>query len=215
MSPRKSLWKMQWFTCHECGCDIPEPTTNQFTVFRSVARMFCGTTCSYRYRGKLSSKRMLLSNPTEEPSVRKRISMTMRKNGHKPIVQGGKGRSMTHPQKKLLEALEPEWIPEWVIKTGLPKCDGNATWYSADLAHVGLKLCVKVDGGSHCTLAARERDARRDDLLSQLGWTTLRFSNKDVLHDLGSMAAKIKSTISRLKETRTTSRKTSWFTTAT
>lgn len=131
----------------------------------------------------------------------------MKDRGHKPVIQGGKGRGLTRPQKQLFAMLGPAWTPEMVIKTGLPKRDGNATWYSADLAHAGLKLCVEIDGGSHKTLEAQARDARRNRILSQLGWTTLRFSNNDILRNMNAVIAKIESTISKLKEMKTTSPK--------
>ena len=196
-SARRALWKMQWFTCHECGADIPNPTVNQYKVFRQVGRMYCGKECSRRYCNRLNSSRMSEQNPMRNHATRRRVSRRLKQSGHRPIIQGGKGRGLTKPQQMLLERLGPEWIPEHVIKTGLPKCDGNAMWYSADLAHLLTKTCVEVDGGSHHAYVVRDRDSRRDAILSQLGWRTLRYTNEAILADPDKVAMGIMSTISR------------------
>ena len=211
--PRRYLWRMQWFTCHECGADIPDPTTNQFKAFRQADRMFCSNECSWRFRGRLSSRRMSARNPMSNPEVRERVSKTLRHMGHEPAQRGGKGRGMTIPQKILLERLGPEWEAELVIKTGLPKRDGNPTWYSADLAHSATRTCVEVDGGSHCCLKVQQRDARRDAILSQLGWTTLRFSNEEILANTEAVVQTIRSITCRWQIMRTTSPRISSSTT--
>ena len=203
-SVTRVLWKMQWFMCHECGADIPNPTVNQYKVFRHVGRMYCGKECSNRYRSRLCSRRMSERNPMWNPCTRQKVSKLLKQTGHHPIIKGGKGRGLTKPQQMLLKRLGPEWMPEHVIKTGLPKCDGNALWYSADLAHPATKTCVEVDGGSHQAYAVRDRDSRRDMILSRLGWRTLRYTNEDILADPENAAIEIMSTISRSKAMKTT-----------
>ena len=49
--------------------------------------------------------------------------------------------------------------------------------YYADFACVGAKLVVELDGSSHDD--RQQSDANRDEVLSELGWTTMRFSNGD------------------------------------
>jgi len=150
-----------------------------------------------------------------DAEVRRRVSQALREMNHRPAFQGGKGRGLTAPQKRLLDLLGTEWTSEFVIRTGLPKGNGNATWYAADLAHEELMVCVEIDGGSHCSRKVQERDACRDEILSQLGWLTLRYSNAAVLTDAQRVSQEIMSTISRLRGTPTTSPTTSSSTTAT
>lgn len=216
MNQRRALWKELPFWCHECDTRILHPTRNQFKAFQHTGRqrMFCSKECSHRYRGRLSSHRMAASNPMACPAVRWRVSQTMRNMGHRPTIHGGKGRPLPQPQQLLLETLGEPWVTEHVIRTGLPKVGGNPTWYSADLAHLRKRICVEVDGGSHKTLTVRWRDSRRDQILSQLGWTTLRFSNQQVMEDPEGVAGAIMSTISKLRETITISPAESLFTTA-
>lgn len=201
----RALWKLRWFNCHECGMDIPNPTVNQYKLFQRVGRMYCGKECSARRVSRINSKRMTLDNPMRDPRTRHKMSKTMKRNGHQPPHQGGKGRELPLSQQVLWERLGPVWEVEYVIKTGLPKGDGNATWYAADLAHLSTKTCVEVDGGSHLCLAAQRRDARRDAILSQLGWQTLRYTNEEVLADPDRVARQVMSTISRSKATKITS----------
>lgn len=53
--------------------------------------------------------------------------------------------------------------------------------YIADFACLRLKLIIEVDGGYHSAPHVQERDRLRDETLASLGYTTLRFSNRDVL----------------------------------
>lgn len=47
--------------------------------------------------------------------------------------------------------------------------------YFADFAYSRAKLVVELDGSSHDD--RQDADANRDEVLRELGWTTMRFSN--------------------------------------
>lgn len=50
-----------------------------------------------------------------------------------------------------------------------------------DFADRERKLAIEIDGHRcHSTMAAQERDRRRDRTLRRLGWTVLRFATDDV-----------------------------------
>jgi very-short-patch-repair endonuclease len=51
--------------------------------------------------------------------------------------------------------------------------------YVADFACVEKRLILELDGASHHERG--ERDAVRDEVLAERGWTTLRFSNRDLM----------------------------------
>lgn len=51
--------------------------------------------------------------------------------------------------------------------------------YVADFACVEKRLILELDGASHDDRL--ERDAVRDEFLLERGWTTLRFSNRDLM----------------------------------
>ena len=59
--------------------------------------------------------------------------------------------------------------------------------YIADFLSKDLKLLIEVDGSSHESEEAYMRDLRRDTDLHALGFTTLRFTNDAVMHDLDAV----------------------------
>jgi hypothetical protein len=143
---------------------------------------------------KYASARMKQNNPMAREDIRKKMSDTLKKIGHKPRVHCGNG-SLTKPQMLLASVLG--WKTEVVVMAlNHP--------YKVDVAHAGMKIAIEVDGGSHCCLKVRNLDAKKDAALRSLGWTVLRFKNKDVMGDLGGCVRTVWSTISRLKETTTT-----------
>ena len=54
------------------------------------------------------------------------------------------------------------------------------------------KVTVEVDGGYHNEEGQMKSDAERTARLNELGYTELRFTNEEVLHDLDSVLKKIK-----------------------
>ncbi len=54
------------------------------------------------------------------------------------------------------------------------------------------KVTVEVDGGYHDEADQMKSDAERTARLNELGYTELRFTNEEVLHDLDSVLKKIK-----------------------
>lgn len=52
-------------------------------------------------------------------------------------------------------------------------------------------LVIEVDGGQHYSGEARERDERRDRIITSLGLRVLRFSDGDVLGNLAGVMENI------------------------
>ena len=63
--------------------------------------------------------------------------------------------------------------------------------YIADFVCLPLKLVIEVDGSSHETEEAIQRDLKRDQCLLDLGFTTLRFSSWEVLNEMIDVEVKI------------------------
>lgn len=59
--------------------------------------------------------------------------------------------------------------------------------YRADIALLGLKLLIEVDGPIHDHPEELERDRRRDNWLANEGYRVIRFSNHDVTTDMNSV----------------------------
>ena len=199
--------------CEHCGENPVKTSKNRF----------CSTRCSARWRmaqpenrakvytpersakisqrrsaylaspeGQEDRQRLGRLKPSTDPEVAGKISVTLRSMGHKPPVRGGNGQGMTLPQRLLLEALGIEWAAEYTVGLS-PRPEGCPTHYKLDLAHPLSMTAVEIDGSSHNSLRARERDERKDRVLTERGWRVLRFSNEEVLASPSSVADRIRS----------------------
>jgi very-short-patch-repair endonuclease len=71
--------------------------------------------------------------------------------------------------------------------------------YIADFVCLKIKLVIELDGESHDT--RQEYDRRRDHYLRKLGYTVLRFTNDDVLNNLGGVVETIADISKKLSDT--------------
>lgn len=198
--------KKEGFKCHTCGKAFFLYGQNM-GLARRRGRAYCSKTCGEIYRNKVSSITMAKTNRSHAeqfalirhrkstPESRKNISNTLKRIGHKPKIQGGNGRPIPIPQKKLADALG--WQTEFAVY--IPK----SKWVclKIDIANPSLMIGIEVDGGSHCSLARQKQDAEKMQALQSLGWTILRFSNKQVMADLERCVQTVASTTSKLKTT--------------
>ena len=93
---------------------------------------------------------------------------------------------------------------EVAVPTRMPRASGYPTAYKVDIAHPMLRLAIEVDGNSHGVIQRRAQDAKKDALLSSLGWTVLRFSNREIASGTSACAQEVLSTISMLRARRPT-----------
>jgi hypothetical protein len=203
-SPAMKSWQ-QPRPCEWCG----ERFTVRY-VQMAKAR-FCGTSCSAKWRMSrpehkakvhtpevarkrgekrrawLASghpkalaeiERIRSLNPATHPDVRAKISRALKAIHHGPSERGGNGRGLTEPQRILLAALGNGWIPELALSLGR-RTPGYPTHYKLDLANPERRIAIEVDGFSHS--GRRALDEKKDAKLASLGWTVLRFSNRDIL----------------------------------
>src|SRR6266487_306279 len=173
---------------------------------------FCGTSCSAKWRmsqpehlakvhapevaakrGKKKSawyaaqspeavrelERIRALNPMSSPESRAKSSRTLKAMNHRPSVRGGNGTGLTVPQQILMDALGGRWIAEYALSLG-KLTPGYPTNYKLDLANLERKIAIEVDGESH--RGRKAQDQKKDAKLTSLGWTVLRFWNKDILN---------------------------------
>lgn len=131
-------------------------------------------------------------NPFRDPRVQARAQASARATGFGHL-DGGNGRGLTEPQA-LLSALLG-WPTEVVVRTG--RSSPWPKFYSLDVASPELLVGIECDGHSHLTQQVRDRDARKDAFLSELGWAVLRFTNRQVLEQTDRVLAVVGSTTSR------------------
>lgn len=114
--------------------------------------------------------------------------------GRAPKSRGGNG-NLSEPQMALLAALGDGWVVELAINTRDVRhlFDRPSNHYKADIANAALKIAVELDGFSHNSPKARALDAKKEAILSALGWKVFRFSNQQILSDMGSVTTLLKS----------------------
>lgn len=125
------------------------------------------------------------NNPLKDPAVRAKAQAVLRERGYW-MLNGGNGQ-LTVPQKLLAARLG--WATEVPIVTGRKTPYPYA--YKMDLASPELMIAIEVDGESHKNPQARGADTRQDRLLASMGWTVLRFWNKQVLEETEEVMAQI------------------------
>ena len=81
------------------------------------------------------------------------------------------------------------------VVNGWIQLDG--TGFSPDFLWPAAKLVVETDGGTHRTRRAFEADRRRDQLLAEAGYTTLRFTWRQLTTEPERVARTITSVLNR------------------
>ena len=85
-------------------------------------------------------------------------------------------RDMTPPERALWKLLRAHRMEGWDWRRQHPI--GN---YYADFACPAAMFVVELDGRSHDD--RQDADDNRDAVLKELGWTTLRIPNRDLMRD--------------------------------
>lgn len=204
-SRRPTGWWKVPRQCAWCGKEFT------LRYVQEAQRRFCGTSCSAKWRmsqpeilakvhapavarkrgdkrhawfaagspaAEAERERIRALNPTKRPEVRAKISRTLEAMHHGPFARGGNGQGLTAPQRILLGTLGAGWVAEFALSLG-QRTPGYPTHYKLDIAHPVRGIAIEVDGNSHYT--RRALDAKKDAKLATLGWTVLRFWNRDIL----------------------------------
>lgn len=64
--------------------------------------------------------------------------------------------------------------------------------YIVDFACITAKLIIEIDGNSHYRAGAQERDRKREGVLQDLGFTFMRFGERECLESIDSIVERIK-----------------------
>ena len=79
----------------------------------------------------------------------------------------------------------------------------HPTCYKLDVANKELKIGIEIDGNSHAMLSRKAQDQKKEDFFRSIGWTVLRFTNKEVDQNLNGCVLAVQSLISKLRSTTT------------
>jgi len=135
-----------------------------------------------------SSKRMIEHNPMQSAETRAKVSLAM-KNNHvlgSKVIRGGNGKGASPCEQAIFDCF-PCLVLGYVQSLG--HVPGYPHHYKIDLAYPERKVGIEIDGGSHCTLERQSQDRKKEAKLSELGWTIVRFTNRQVKEDLEGVVA--------------------------
>ena len=76
--------------------------------------------------------------------------------------------------------------------------------YIPDFICINKKLIIEVDGGYHFEGEQPEMDAERTRYLNEIGYTVLRFTNEEVLHDIDNVLEEISDALEEYKTNQAT-----------
>lgn len=130
-------------------------------------------------------ERMRTNNPSHNPEVLKKMNATKLQNhSYNNNFKYGNGKISKYEQL-VYNKLEPlGFIYNYSI--GLKDIRSKypdrhyPTNYKPDFVHLELKLCIEVDGYGHTGKDAELRDLKKTQCLELLGYTTIRFTHKDI-----------------------------------
>lgn len=200
--------------CKQCGKMVMLQGRKGLEQAR-IGAIYCSDACKRTWTSERSrktmvklnrrtaSQRMKERNPMHDTDTRAKVSATLRSMGWGPTQRGGNGRGPTEPQKTLSEVLG--WPTEVVVCTKMPRGSGYPTNYKLDIGEPELMVGIEIDGSSHCSRKRQEQDAKKEEFLTSLGWTVLRFTNAEVMDDLAGCVRTVVSTTWRSTGTTTTS----------
>lgn len=187
--------------CHVCGGKVPDTRYTRYK-YKSTGRVYCSKQCSNKYRAMVSSRvmaetnrkyaseRMKKNNPMTDPETKKKMIQTLKMKGHKPVKRGGNGQ-YTEQQLKIARALG--WDLEVPIPTYSSPVPGSyPNSYKIDVANKERKIGIEVDGHSHTKKAKQKEDRKKTAVLKSLGWTILRFWNREIDQNLNYCLKKVR-----------------------
>jgi hypothetical protein len=219
-------WKTMIMYCEWCGKEVETDNMPNTSRRRALDRgwCYCSKECSVKgghkkdvwteeRRQKASEhmkkvnaefhsqiiERMTTNNPMKNPETREKVSKRLKEIGHHPRIRCGNGMGLTVPQQTMLLALaeKVEVYAEYPIPTKMNRASGYPTCYKVDIAIPAEMIAIEVDGASHCAVSRQEQDRKKEAFLSGLGWTVLRFRNKQVTEHLEECVEMVMSTISK------------------
>lgn len=175
-----------------------------------IAKLYAASSASMKhlhqnpeFKAKLQKHLQGDTNPFRNPSTEMTTKRhaTLQSKGYTHL-SGGNGQGLTDPQALLARQLN--WPTEVVIPT--KRKSPWPTSYKVDIASPELRIAIEVDGRTHATKQGKLRDHKKDMVLTELGWTVLRYPNQQVLTHPQTVLKEIMSII--LKQAQETTSQT-------
>ncbi len=107
----------------------------------------------------------------------------------------GVGMTESELELRFLDLVRRQGLPE-------PLVQGTPAWLPnpagrVDFSYPSATLVVEVDGSWHLTAEQKETDTRRDHAAILQGWSVLRFTWRQVVHDASYVAGVLRGALGR------------------
>ena len=137
---------------------------------------------SYR---EIIVSRMKNNNPMYMPGVVEKAKKTRLQHGsYTNNFKYGNGKISEYEGKVYDRLISLGFYYNYAIPTKLSKDafpdKKYPNSYKPDFVNLQTKLCVEIDGRGHNSPQDKQRDAKKETCLKFLGFTTLRFTHKDI-----------------------------------
>lgn len=186
--------------CLGCGTKFRTRSSGKSTT--RYCSQSCGISHSLKGKPRPDCSLRQKTNPSGfNKNDETRAAAHEKLKGRTFLSRGGNGK-LTKPQMHLREALGlPEDSMECVVSIieAIGHFPSLPSHYKIDIGIPDIKLSIEVDGNSHKTKKWKFLDRRKTEILNFLGWSVLRFWNKEVLQETDRVVSEIRSTILRLR----------------
>ncbi len=205
-------WKDRTYCSRRCAYDdrenFPSPKKGKsFPHLRFTNREFnpcrvCSRPTRYQFTKNDPRTQMVrctrstcveASKKTKNARIQQAM-ISLRDSGkRKDTSQNWKNVSRIGPEEKLLLDwfTHRKWVHQFHVRTGLSVKKHLPACFDLDFALPSKKLYVEIDGTTHQLPKRKEKDAKRDSILSELGWKGLRIPASAVCKDIQKVKQQI------------------------
>ena len=136
------------------------------------------------YRNRMV-RRMIEDNPVYKPGVVEKAHKTrLARGSYTNNFKYGNGKISEYEQIVADKLIPLGFYYNYAINTRLARDafpEANYSHcYKPDFVNLANKLCVEVDGHGHRSTSDTLRDKKKEDCLTYLGFTTIRFTHADI-----------------------------------
>lgn len=147
-----------------------------------------------------SSERMKNNNPMKNDVAREKMISTLKQNQRNCFNNCGNGHVSYVESLLIDDMIKLGFVYNLPINTRVARErfpeKRYAYNYKPDFVHVELKLCVEIDGTNHTNSKEIERDKKKEDCLRFLGYSTIRFTNEQVINEYEYVLNRIREELS-------------------
>ena len=143
---------------------------------------------------KIGKKRFPNSHTEESKEKLRKKRLEFMKNN--PDKTSWRKKNISYPEKIFLDKItEIEWNKKYTIIREL-----SVFPFFIDFAFMNEMVAVEIDGSQHLLADRKLRDDKKDEVLSDNGWTIIRVTEKEIKNNLTEIISKIEEVLLSLSK---------------